>query len=197
MRKVLICACVFGVVLTAATTVDAFNNNRKGFILGGGAGLAGTRIQQSLSGGGESFEGEAETKGSLLTDFKIGLGTSEQFLLYYCSHVTWFSIENVFLEDVTIANGIGGIGVTYFTQPFAPSPFIHGGVGIASWATPFESNSDTWTGFGMWIGGGYEFSRHWVVEFTLGHGVPSKTEGGLKAETKASTVGVSINYLAY
>jgi len=189
--------CALAIVVLTSQTADSFNGSRKGFILGGGLGAAGTTFEQTVSGGGESITGESETKASVLTDFKIGLGTSEQFLLYYFNHVTWFSIENIFANDVTIANGVGGIGMTYFFKPAGPGAFIEGGLGLSTWALPFEDDADTWNGFGIWLGGGYEFSPHWMVEGTLGYGNPSESESGVKAETKASTIGVSVNYLGY
>jgi len=199
------------VIILTAVPAMAFDSQRKGFILGGGLGLAGTSFKQKLSGGGESTESETETKPGLLTDFRIGFGPSDQLLLYYFNHVTWFSIENVLSQDVTIANGVGGIGISYYFtpkktdggrehlefSPFTPAWFISGGLGLSSWATPFEEGSETWSGFGLWFGGGYEFSRHWSVELTIGHGNPSKTSGGFKAESNSTTFGVSITGLAY
>jgi hypothetical protein len=191
-------ALVFVWVVVLAGSADAFDNRKKGFILGGGLGAAGTTFSQEIEEGGVVVgESESETKAGLLTDFKIGYGPSEQMLIYYFSHVTWFSIENVFENDVTIANGVGGLGVTYFFRPFAPTWFIVGGIGLSSWGTPFEENSESMTGFGIWVGAGHEFKEHWMVELTLGAGQPSDEEYNVKATTDAATIGISINYLGY
>ena len=182
----------------AAIPAEAFNNQRKGFVLGAGLGAAGTTFSQELKENGTlAEETDSETKPSVLSDFKIGFGPSDQMLIYYFSHVTWFSIENVFENDVTIANGVGGLGVTYFLRPQAPCWFVEGGIGFASWATPFEENSRSMTGFGIWLGAGHEFSRHWMVEVSVGSGNPSDEEYDLKATTKATTIGISVNYLGY
>ncbi|MBP2681376.1 MAG: hypothetical protein H6Q78_1239, partial [Candidatus Krumholzibacteriota bacterium] len=67
-----------------ATSVHAFDGNRKGFILGGGLGPGWTSYAQ---GYGDSFDGEdtsaRETKFGLATDFKIGGGINEKIMVYY------------------------------------------------------------------------------------------------------------------
>jgi len=92
---------------------------------------------------------------------------------------------------------VGGIGVTYYFNPQAPSPFLIGGLGFSSWAAPFEENAETWYGFGLVAGGGYEFSRHLSIEGSLSWGNPTKEELGIEASTNALSLKATINVLGY
>ncbi len=185
--------------LCLATGASAFDGNRKGFILGGGLGLGLTSFTQTLEYTimDTSTTSDRENKFAVMTDFKIGFGATEQVLVYYTNKVSWFSIENVYKDNVTIANGLGGVGVAYYFKPTGPSPYISGGLGLSTWMLPFESDADTWTGFGLVVGGGYEFSPHYSIEGNLVWGEPGKEEGGLKASSNALSLTVTIKALAY
>jgi hypothetical protein len=62
---------------------------------------------------------------------------------------------------------------------------------------PFEEGSDTWIGFGLFAGAGYEFSPHWSVEGDLIYGKPKDSEFGVDVSTSAFTIKASVNVLAY
>jgi hypothetical protein len=181
----------------ATTSAHAFDGSRRGFVLGGGLGAGGTFFRQEISTPYESIESDTEAHGSLVTDFLIGLGATEQLVITYQSHVTWFSMTNALSETVTITNGVGGISLSYYFEPEAPSPVLIGGMGFSTWDTPFEDSGDTWIGFGMWGGFGYEFSPHWMVVVSMGLGNPNTTESGVTATTRSLTVGLSVVALAY
>ena len=150
---------VLTAVIVTATSVYAFDGERKGFILGFGIGPGYTNFSQEING----LELDSEGKVSIATDFKIGYGFNEQFLLYYENRLSWFNLtvideayydpwadELTFTEtDVTIAHGIGLVGMSYYFQTEAPSFYILGSVGVSTWSAPFETNSDTSVGFGI------------------------------------------------
>jgi opacity protein-like surface antigen len=201
--RLLLLALLIVVASQLASVAYAFNGERKGFILGLGAGPGITSY--SLEVDGES--GDDESKFGLNTDFRIGYAPSDLVQIYWMSKVAWFSQEFVtdftydpytqeydaVEEDVTVATGVAGLGATYFFQPTAPSPFILGGIGYSSFSTPFESDSESQIGFGIAAGGGYEFAKHWTIEGTLTYGKPSEDDFswsvvGLKA---------TINWLGY
>ncbi|MBD3297436.1 MAG: hypothetical protein GF341_02190 [candidate division Zixibacteria bacterium] len=142
-----------------------------------------------------------ETTGavSLLTNFKIGHASSEQFMLYYVNRVTWYERSfdgGGFVPETspTVASGIGGIGVTYFFKRSVPSVLVHGGGGLAAYTLPFEDGTNDWSGYGLWFGGGYEFSRHWT--FDVGVGI-TFDDPRLTSSVGLNSAGVSVNYLAY
>lgn len=111
--------------------------------------------------------------------------------------MSWFGLENVYGENVTIANGLGGVGITYSFRPIAPSGFITGGLGYSTWALPFEEDADTWFGLGLTVGGGYEFSPHWSIEGNVIWGRPGKEELGLDASSNALTLKFTVTVLGY
>ena len=195
---------VLTVLIVTATSVYAFDGERKGFILGFGIGPGYTNFSQEING----LELDSEGKVSIATDFKIGYGFNEQFLLYYENRVSWFKMTSVSdcdfaygfrcaEEDVTIAHGIGLVGMSYYFQTEAPSFYILGSVGVSTWSAPFETNSDTSVGFGISGGGGYEFTKHWSIEGTLNYGNPSTVQYGFDATTKVFSALFTITGLAY
>jgi hypothetical protein len=184
--------------MTLATSAGAFDGQRKGFILGGGLGFGMTTFSQTLKSGGESYTSDNENKGALTTNFKIGFAQDEQVEFYYAAKVTWFGITNVYNDDVTVANGLSAFGMTYNLKPILPTYFITGGIALATWDLPFENPApDTWTGLGLYAGAGYEFAKHYSVEFDLLYGNPGDSEGGLKISSNAVSFTLTVNALAY
>lgn len=198
---------VLTAVIVTATSVRAFNGQRKGFMLGFGIGPGYTNFSQEADGP----ESESEGKAAIVTDFKIGGGFNEQFLLYYENRVSWFKMKVVdefwydpftdelrYTEtDVTIAHGIGLVGMSYYFKTEVPSFYVLGSIGVSTWSAPFESDSDTWVGFGISGGAGYEFAKHWSVEGTLNWGNPTTDILGTDVTTKAFSVLFTISGLAY
>jgi len=180
------------VTMAAAIPASAFDGKRKGFLLGGGLGLGSYSYTLSI----DDLEGPDESTGSLVTNFKIGGGFSEQFLLYYNAHINWFS-QSILDTDLTVASGISGLGFTWFTNPDPKGLFLTGTLGFASWDYPFEDDSDMLTGFGVALGLGYEFAPHWAVDLNLMFGSPERSV--LDATLKSEFVGlaVTVTGLAY
>jgi len=194
-----IAVAVFALVtLLAVTSASAFDGNRKGFFLSVGLGGGMNSFTQTLEVTGQpSTTSDRENKGAFATDFKIGGGFNEQFLLYYVARSSWFSITNVFDESVTILNQIGGVGATYYLSEAAKSAYFLGAVGLGTWSTPFESGGSTWIGFGLTGGVGYEFAKHWGAELAASWSKPSDEEGGLNVESNTLGVLLTIQWIGY
>jgi len=191
------CILAFCVFLCACSGANAFDGKRKGFVLGGGLGLGLDSFTQTVDIPMMPKQtSDRENKFAFATDFKIGGGLNEQWMLYYHSWSAWFSITNVLNESVTILNQVGGLGARYYIAAESPF-FVTGSIGLSLWDAAFEENSDGWLGFGILGGVGYEFLRHWTVEANLGWGNPSKTESGIKAESNALAFLFTVNGLAY
>lgn len=201
-RRVMVLA-VIATILLLAVAAHAFDGSRKGFILGFGVGPGYTSFTQTVEIPAIDFDetSDRENSFSFATDFKIGGGITDQFLLYYVNRVTWFGMENALDENVTIANGIGGVGVSYYIQTTAPSLYFLGSIGLSTWMTPFEDEIGNWLGFGVSGGVGYEFAAHWGVEATVNYGNPKdeETEDGrtMEASTSALAFAVIVYGLAY
>ena len=134
-----------------AQTPGGPSAERKGFIVGIGAGGALHRIPEGRVTGG-SLDRSAFAVG---TDFKIGYAPTDQFLIYY-------SAKAAFTQATDYdAVGMSGFGVTYITRPTSPSFFVTGIAGESARAT-LESR-DWGVGRGLGVGGGYEFKRRWSI----------------------------------
>lgn len=197
VRRLSIALIAAFVLLSTFSEVQAFDGKRKGFILGFGLGPGITSFTQTLAVGSESITSDRENDFGVQTDFRIGAGLDEQLQVYWTTKVSWFSMDNVFGKSVTISNGVGGAGVTYYFSPLCPSWYVTGGLGVSSWTAPFENNSDAWYGFGLSGGAGYEFSRHWSVDVSFTYGQPGEEVYGIRAESNAFAVKACLNVLAY
>ncbi len=181
---------VIALTLAPAGDADAFDGSRRGFVLGFGAGWG--QAEQTLSGslGGMSFDATSEYSG-VATDFRIGGGLSDQWLLYWTSQQVFFSSENT-----TFGQGIGAVAVTWYSRPEAPALLLEGGVGVGGLADLEGGGSDT--GFGILLGAGYEFARHWQLEATWVYA--SVDAEGLETfgfDASLSTVRVTLCWMGY
>ena len=184
-------------VFCVTTVAGAFDGERQGFILGIGVGAGLTTYTQTISSGSNSLTSDRENEFPLMTDFKIGYAPNDLVEIYWVNKVSWFSMENALGDDVTITNGLGGLGVTYFFEPAAPSAFVSGGIGFSSWTVPFEEEAEVWSGFGLTAGAGYEFATHWYVAGDVCWGKPSTEEYGLDFSVDALSVKLTINVIGY
>jgi hypothetical protein len=189
-----VCVLALVAILLGVSVSHAFDGNRRGFILGGGIGAGLTSFSQEVDSPiFGKLETDRENKFALVTDFRLGGGFTEKFMLYYANKVAWFGMDSAAGKSVTIAHGIGLVGASYYFNVAAPSMYLVGSIGLSSWSAPFESDSESWSGFGITGGVGYEFATHWSVEGTLNWGNPGKGE----FTTNAFSVLVTVNGLAY
>jgi hypothetical protein len=182
-------------LLIVASSASAFDGSRRGFVLGGGLGLGLTSYTQELSGG-LTGSSDRQNSGAIATTFKIGGGLSERTLLIYQQNQNWFSLTNVFGDDVTVASGSGVLAVNHFVSDES-SVYLVGGIGLSSWSLPFEDGSKVSYGGTLLVGAGIEFSPHWSAEFNLSFGNPSYSESGTKLTTKTANLSVTVVGLAY
>ncbi len=192
-NRFILCCMVFLLMASLVSNVDAFNGRRKGFLLGVG-----------LGPGQTNFGGDPGGKLGINADFKIGHGFSDQTQVYWTAKTSWFRMETgsyygyPFTHKHTIISGFGGIGVSYFLQPKAPSYYLTGGLGYSTWGR-FNSDEqgidESDFGIGFFSGVGYEFAPHWSVEVVLIAGNPAyKNTNSLRS---VWTIKASFNALAY
>lgn len=200
MQKKLLVMSLFIFVITSLV---AFDGQRKGFILGGGAGLANVSYSQELEGFGESAESDTESEIAFATDFKIGYAPNNQLEIYYTNQVGWFSMKNIYGDNVTIANALSAIGVSYFIAPelksggWHPSLFFSGGLGLSSWNAPMEEDIDSSSGTGFFVGVGYEFTKHYRISLNYFANNPSIKEDGLTLTTNSNVFLLTFSGLAF
>jgi len=137
-------------VLVLASQLAAFDGQRKGFILGGGAGGGSLSWSEPLL----DF-----SKGFFATDFIIGYAPSNSLEIYYTNNVNWFTYGG---ESYLL--GVSGVGLTKYLNREGKGFCILGGVGVSvlSLYSGYYTSSDT--GFGALAGVGYDFAKHWRIQ---------------------------------
>lgn len=186
-------------VFLLASGAHAFDGKRKGFILGGGIGGGFASLSQELSFGSLSESTDKETKGTVLTDFRIGGAFNEHWMLYYDNQIWWgkaeFGSDSLSSSEETFAVGIGLVGVSYYLNAEAPSVYFVGTVGVSSFGPSDDYTAQT--GFGISGGVGWEFSSHWSLEAVVGWASPDEEYQGATLTTDAVVFGIRVHGLAY
>lgn len=172
-------------VLLALFLPAAAHAQRKGFVLNLGLGVGETK----WSANGDN----SLSNGGIATDFKIGHAPSDQLLIYYTNDASFFSLEGT--DDQLVVSGLSGVGGTYFLKPAAPSFFFDASLGISAFniLDTDGGGTESYTGLGIGVGGGYEFARHWLVDLDVVFGSPDGD--GLSLDTR--TFRLAINWLLY
>ncbi|MDH3890310.1 MAG: hypothetical protein OEV49_04435 [candidate division Zixibacteria bacterium] len=155
-------------VLFMATTAGAFDGLRKGFVLGGGLGVA-AQAEWSVDFLGFPV-GEDGT--GLGVNFIIGYGWDEQNMIVYEGNVAAWKGD---ISDADIVQGFNGAAWYHYFGPVGKSFFTVGGLGAYIFHVD-EYEADP--GFGFMVGAGYEFARHWqaAVYFAKGKTEESPVE---------------------
>jgi len=190
-------------VLTMAVNGFAFDKERKGFILGFGLGPGFSSYSQSIDSVSVGIDSEDLSKVALLTNFKIGYAPTNQIMVYWMSKVNWFGREDTVQtttstreETITAANGVGGLGITYFFRPKAPSLYLTAGGGFAVRSEPFRG-TDSWMSLGLAGAIGWEFKPNWGLELSAIWGEPTHEDAPYEYQANFLGVGLSINVLGY
>ena len=136
----------------AASPATAFDGRRDGFILGFGAGP------------GNVFEaGDAsDDVTGVFTDFKIGAGIGDRTVLHYSGKQLWGKDRgNPFFDMFPL------VALTRYTRADGPSTFWSVGAGVCIFVESLGSEVAGGGGPAAYVGGGYEFARHWSFEVGL------------------------------
>jgi hypothetical protein len=139
---------VFAASLLLFADARAFDGHRQGFVLGFSAGL-----------GHLDFGQERESTWGVQTDLKLGAGLTDQTLLHYTGKQIWHSDDNI-----TYTEAMPMLGVTHYLKPQGPSVFLSGAGGAAILAAFTGGDAGGVVGPAGFVGGGYEFARHFQVE---------------------------------
>nr|MBN2277733.1 hypothetical protein [candidate division Zixibacteria bacterium] len=164
MRKS--CICLILMVLMLGAGANAFDGNRKGFVLGGGLGFGPVaKVTHD--------DYEVLNKSGLAMDFLIGYAWDEQNMIVFLRDGVIYNEKSIWDTDITLAQGFSGVGYFHYFGPVGKSFYIVGGLGFQDW-TSLESNVDSNdVGAGLLIGCGYEFVRHVQVHGSLSFGKSS------------------------
>lgn len=180
-KKILTVVCM---IILSYSNLYSFDGERKGFILGGGIGAG--YLSNSTSFNSNS---NTDSRAVFLTNFKIGYAPSNTLEIYYLSKVSWWGES-----DITFTLGLSAVATTfYFDKTTETGWSISGGIGLSTLSAPFEVGLESSNGFGLFAGGGYEFSSHWNIELDLLYS--TITDGG--ADLNSFGVQLTVNVLAF
>lgn len=193
MRVLKILLLIAMLLFTAPTF--AFDDDRRGLLLGFGAGFHSIDIDFIYDG--SKFDSQSEN--GLATSFKIGGGVTNQLAIYYVRNASWYSApysDGFLTQDTIYTIGLSGVGASYFLSSSTPSVYVLAAFGIGDISAPFESDVTPDIGGAFMLGGGYEFKRHIMVEATyLSTNIESADDSQLSIES--SSLQVTINYVFY
>lgn len=184
MKKVLAMSLLTS--MAAFSSLEAFDDNREGFVISLGAGVSSIKTEIDM---GNYYGSADETSFGLATSFKIGYGFTKQFLLYYVNDVSWYGYDNDPNDDI-YTSGITGIGASYYIEENSPF-YVTAAIGIGSFTNFSESEGETGSAFV--IGGGYEVIPHFHLEAT--YLSTSIEENGVELDTGAFRL--TANYMWY
>jgi len=180
-----------------------FDDNREGFIIGFGIGGHLSSFIQKIEYVEEVYRSSKLTKRGLATDFRIGYAPKHNLEIFYVSKIAWFSISNMNEQIVIISDGIGALGISYFfdiktySEKWKKLPFISIGFGYSSWRTPFEKNSASSFGIGLFTAIGYEINKHSRIELSYFVNNPAGEIDSVKLKTNSDALMILFNYMWY
>jgi hypothetical protein len=159
---------IIGVLLTIllVSTAVAFDGHRKGFVLGGGLGFAPIvkwEMEESPEDGVPY--GHDETRAGVGLNLLIGYAWDDKNMIVYEGNAAGFTTA---VSDKSAAQGFSGAAWYHYFGPAGKTAFTVVGLGLYSYDAEYDDPHDG--GFGMLLGGGYEFARHWQVGGYLSFG---------------------------
>lgn len=157
MKRVLISIALF--VLILGSTSLGFDNQRKGFVLGGGLGIApysnwSIDLGDNLFGGIIDFSADETNVGPAL-NFVIGYAWNEQNMIVY--HADGLIYKSDFFDQSAVQT-FNGVSFFHYFGPVGRAPFAVVGVGGYGWKVEELEANDV--GPALLVGAGYEFARH-------------------------------------
>jgi hypothetical protein len=150
----------------AAARQDVDSAARKGFVLNIGIGPGYT----TYSFGGLSGR---QGKFTVATDLKIGYAFNDRSLLYYSNDASFFTTPTADLN----VTGLSGFGFSHYLTPDVRSVYVDGSLGIATFSSLVDGDTERSSGFGLSAGAGLEFAPHWLLDADLIVGRPSTSFG--------------------
>lgn len=165
------------VLMTPFSDALGFDGSRKGFILGFGGGYGETF---AISQGALDLTGQ-----NVLTELVLGHGVSDQWLVHYSGRQVWGS------DEAGLYTGVfPSLAVTHFSRPKSPSIYQMGSLGLAGAGDfTFEGTRGKLSGLALFVGIGYETSRH--LGFEMFGGVLGSFNNAY------GTIGLTMKLLAY
>ncbi len=185
-------AMLLGITMLCAGSAQAFDGKRKGFVLGGGLGIAANSHWEI-----DNLP-VSEDKAGLGLNLLVGYAWDESNMIVYEGNVTGYSSDVASsvgrftgMGDQTITQGFNGAAWYHYYGSVGRSLFTTVGLGVYVFdVKDFKANDP---GFGLLLGVGYEIARHWQFGAYFGGG--QTTSSG--TDFKQSHINVNLNVIAF
>ena len=156
---------IIATLLLLSSLAYAFDNEREGFVFGGGVGFAPV-ADWHLKGVSNIGESSAGISASLFAGY--GYNESVMFVLQHDGVIHKnISIDG---ENDKVHQGFTGLVVYYYFGETGNSFFMTSGVGLQNYSILETDRPKHKTDFGYLIGGGYEFAEHLQINFSFSYG---------------------------
>ncbi|MDF1543500.1 MAG: hypothetical protein P1R58_00195 [bacterium] len=172
---------------TLAVTASGFDGVRQGFVLGGGLGI-GPAAHTSA----DLLPDTSTDRTGLALNFVIGYALNEKNLLAYFEDAVVFSTSVTSGKNLNFVQGFSGVGWQHYFG-LDSRAYIVGGLGLQSYISPGSDYDSHDPGFGLLLGGGYEFRRHLQIHTSFSFGKTSDSA----IEYNHSQFVITIAALAY
>ncbi len=155
---------------------DLFDGNRKGLLIELGGGAHSSSLQMREGSNPSTVIMDSIYYGPAFS-FKIGYAPNNRVELFYATNSTMFDAE-LGSRSRSFDNGHFALGFSFFLSSglrendWKPSAFISAGAGFGTlYETTYDYEYDdeemeVLEGYGFFFGGGYEFAKHFRIEFT-------------------------------
>lgn len=172
--------------------------NRKGlvFSIGIGTGFYREEAEGFVTSRLQTHEPDPVENLGLYSDITFGYGFNNQFLIYCFNKANW-RFESYANADTDIfISYLQGFGTSYFFKEMTKSPFVSAGLGIAA-LDVLNQDTEKTNGFGFFLGGGYQFEGHFLVQVDMIFGRPDVQVLEEKISYKTFSFNVSFCYFFY
>ncbi|MCB2230534.1 porin family protein [bacterium] len=194
--------------LLAAGAANAFDGERKGFVIGGGVGYASSikttvDVSASQGFGNEFYLGTLENdEGGIAGQLMLGVAFDERNMLVLESNLGHYTVSNVdlygdgFVYDVQFLQGVSTVSWYHYWGRTGASFFTAVGGGISYFDTDYTEPNDN--GLAWQAGVGYEFTPHVQIGAYFSGGQSTFTEiPGLKGDFTQSNVAIVLTAVAF
>jgi hypothetical protein len=192
VRQIIIVLIIF--LFVCAVPAYGFDGQRKGFVLGGGLGVAAVAhwsvdVDYFDIGIGKADEDRAGIGVQLV----IGGAFDEHNMLVYEGNVAGFTSGLLF--DESIGQGFSGASWYHYFGSTGRSAFTALGLGLYYFqVSDFEPTNP---GGAVLLGGGYEFSPHWQVGAYVTFGKTTESGFGLNADFEHANLSILFSGIAF
>lgn len=189
MKRILL---VLGLVLFMVSSANAFDGNRKGFILGGGMGVVPVS-NWKIDVGFFGLEGSIdENNVGFGLHIIIGGAFNEHNMLVYEGNLSGFKSE---LFDQSAVQGFNGAVWYHYFQETGKTPFTALGLGLSYFK--LEDFDAVEPGGSLLFGAGYEFSKHWQFGVYLTYGKTSDSAPGVDVSLEHANLSILFTAIAF